>query len=384
MTYVDGLEHESATPRSCVAFGIAVARELHGLRDDREVVARATEFVVEVARLPAAGWLRADRETGELFAVAGIERNRLEIRNRVAGRVGWSLQLQMELRWRFASMIDVDPNDVEIFGQRDVLMLAAGLDDDARSTVASIVDLANEVVGQLREAASSEPSGAEVDEGLAWLAHELRGPLIATRAALDSVISTTRSAEDVVGPLRQVHAEIDSAVQMMGPMLSIAAGAPVRKKPSDVAALVSSIARSTSFEAGGRPLNVSVPPGLVLDVDPELLRPALTNLVRNALVYSLPSAPVEVRAREDDGHLVVDVSDHGPGLTPAEREAIFDRFVRGAAARNRRGAGLGLFIARRMIEAHGGNVEVESEEGVGTTFTLRVPIAQHARALRPA
>jgi signal transduction histidine kinase len=71
-------------------------------------------------------------------------------------------------------------------------------------------------------------------------------------------------------------------------------------------------------------------------------------------------------------------------LTATEREAIFDRFVRGAAGHNRRGAGLGLFIARRMVETHGGSVEVESEEGIGTTFTIRVPVAAAARSLRPA
>jgi signal transduction histidine kinase len=383
VAYVDQPKYVR-TPQSCLATGLTVARELLGLDDDREVVARATDFVVDLVGTPAAGWLRADRETGELFAVAGIERNRLEIRNRVAGRVGWSPQLQRELRERFASMIDRSADDVEVFGQTDVLMVVPVLDDDARSTVASITELADEAVRHLREAAEADPTKAEVDEALAWLAHELRGPLIATRSALDSMITTTRAADEVAGSLRQVHAEIDSAVQMMGPMLSIASGAPMRSRPSDIAALVGGVARSASFEAGGRSVDVSVPRHLVLDVDPELLRPALTNVVRNALAYSPPSARVEVGAREDDGHLVVDVNDHGPGLTATEREAIFDRFVRGAAGHNRRGAGLGLFIARRMVETHGGSVEVESEEGIGTTFTIRVPVAAAARSLRPA
>jgi signal transduction histidine kinase len=384
VSYVDQ-PLDPAAPQACVATGIAVARELLGLDDDREVVARATEFVVELVRAPAAGWLRADHETGELFAVAGIDRNRLEIRNRVPGRVGWSPELQLELRHRFASMIDRQADDVDVFGQSDVLMIVPVLDDDARATVASVTELAEDAVRRVREAAAAAPSQGEVDEALAWLAHELRGPLIATRTALDSMITSKRSGDDVAGPLREVHAEIDSAVRMMGPMLSIASGAPMRSRPSDIAALVDDVARSASFEAGGRSVDVSVPPDLVLDVDPELVRPALTNVVRNALAYSPASARVEVRAREDGGHLVVDVNDHGPGLTATEREAIFDRFVRGAAAHNRRGAGLGLFIARRMVEAHGGSVEVESEAGVGTTFTIRVPIdVAAARSLRPA
>jgi signal transduction histidine kinase len=369
---------------SCVASGIAIARELLELRDDREVVAKATDFVVEFAHVPAAGWLRADHETGELFAVSGIERNRLEIRKRVAGRVGWSPELQTELAERFASMIRHEPGRVQIFGDRDVLMLVPELDEEARSVVTSITEVAQEAVARLRDAAADAPSRRDVDEGLAWLAHELRGPLIATRTAIDSMISTNDGAAGGVGPLRRVHEEIDSAVQMMQPMLSIASGAPMRTKPSNVAHLLRAIVRSASFEAGAHRVNVSAAAELVADVDPELLRPALTNIVRNALAYSPPSEVVELRARREEGHLVIDVRDRGPGLSPAEREAIFDRFVRGASGNNRRGAGLGLFIARRMIEAHGGTVDVESEQGVGTTFTVRVPVAEAATSLRPA
>jgi signal transduction histidine kinase len=171
---------------------------------------------------------------------------------------------------------------------------------------------------------------------------------------------------------------------MMQPMLAIASGAPIRTRPADVARLLRAIVRSASFEAGTRRVNVSAPRQLVVDVDPALVRPALTNILRNALAYSPPSVAVDVHARLDGGHLVIDVRDRGPGLSPAEREAIFDRFVRGAAGRNRRGAGLGLFIARRMVEAHGGTVDVESEEGIGTTFTVRLPVADAAWSLRPA
>lgn len=382
LAYVHDLRPNSSGRRGCVASGIAVARELLGLGDDREVVARATDFVVELAGVPAAGWLRADRETGELFAVAGIERNRLEIRKRVASRVGWSPELQLELRDRFASLIGRTAEHVQIFGERDVLMLVPEVDGDARSIVASITELAEVAVGRLREAAATDPSGGDVDEGLAWLAHELRAPLIATRAAIDSMISTNRAAHGQVAPLRQVHAELDSAVQMMTPMLSIASGAPTRIRPCDVADLIRSVVRSATFQTGARPrLHVSVPPGLVANVDPQFIRPALTNIVRNALAYSPATTPVEVDAREAGGDIVIDVRDHGPGLTPAERETIFDRFVRGATGRNRLGAGLGLFIARRMVEAHGGTVDVESEEGVGTTFSIRVPVAERAPSL---
>jgi signal transduction histidine kinase len=378
--------HDRAlTSRSHVAWGIGAARELLTLRDEREIVARATDLVVELVRVPAAGWLRADGETGELFAVAGIERDRLEIRKRVAGRVGWSPGLRLDLRARFAGMAGMDAERVQVFGESDVLVLVPEVDEQDGSTIAAIAETAEEAVGRLREEAASEADRADVDEGLAWLAHELRAPLIATLNAIDAMLSTARLPTEERARLRQVHAEIDSAVRMMAPMLSVAAGAPMRTRPSGVAELIDSVAASASFEAGGPGrVQVSAEPELVADVDPELIRPAFTNVIRNALAYSPSTTPVDVRARADDGHVVVEVRDRGPGLSPAERVAIFDRFVRGAVGRNRRGAGLGLFIARRMVEAHGGTVDVESEEGAGTMFTIRIPAAGRARSLRPA
>src|SRR5439155_7492444 len=88
--------------------------------------------------------------------------------------------------------------------------------------------------------------------------------------------------------------------------------------------------------------------------DPDLLRGAIGNLVRNALSYSSEDRSVVVTVSRRNGTAVVSVTDRGPGIPEEERTTIFDPFVRGSAGRGMSGGGLGLFIARRVAAAHGG------------------------------
>ncbi|MGH7461779.1 MAG: sensor histidine kinase, partial [Longimicrobiales bacterium] len=101
----------------------------------------------------------------------------------------------------------------------------------------------------------------------------------------------------------------------------------------------------------------------------------LSNLISNALRFTPEAGRIEVRAHEDEGAIKISVRDTGPGIRPEDREAIFLPFwqaMRGA----RQGAGLGLTIARAIIEQHGGRIWVESEEGAGTTFSFTIPLAR--------
>ena len=114
--------------------------------------------------------------------------------------------------------------------------------------------------------------------------------------------------------------------------------------------------------------------------DPDRTTQCLSNLVSNAIKYSPPDGIVEVVLRPPapgDLHAVVTVTDHGRGIPAAERDRIFDRFYRVDDARTSStgGSGLGLFIARELARAMGGDLTVESELGSGSTFTLRVPLA---------
>jgi two-component system sensor histidine kinase KdpD len=106
--------------------------------------------------------------------------------------------------------------------------------------------------------------------------------------------------------------------------------------------------------------------------DRERLRQIVANLLDNAIKYSPHGRPVEVRAWAENGHVTVAVRDHGPGVPVEHRRLIFEKFGR-ASGGNKPGTGLGLFIARSIAEAHGGTVVVESAEGGGARFVLRLP-----------
>jgi signal transduction histidine kinase len=107
--------------------------------------------------------------------------------------------------------------------------------------------------------------------------------------------------------------------------------------------------------------------------DRERLRQVLVNLVGNAVKYTVAGDEVEIRAGTDNGYVTISVSDSGPGISPEEQRIIFDKFGRAAAGGSKPGAGLGLFIARSITEAHGGSIDVESQKGAGATFTVRLP-----------
>lgn len=109
--------------------------------------------------------------------------------------------------------------------------------------------------------------------------------------------------------------------------------------------------------------------------DRERLRQLVLNLLTNAVKYTVSGDEIAVRAYADDGAVLVSVTDHGPGISPEEQRLIFEKFGRAAAASGSTpGAGLGLFIARSIAEAHGGTLGVSSEHGQGATFTVRLPV----------
>jgi len=124
-------------------------------------------------------------------------------------------------------------------------------------------------------------------------------------------------------------------------------------------------------------IHVEIPPGLpAVWADPDRLERILTNLWSNALKYSAPSTPVTVTARQEGGLVILSITDRGPGIPPEDLPRLFQRYFRTAAGRERReGVGLGLYISRRLVEAHGGRIWVESQVGKGSTFSFSLPAA---------
>jgi signal transduction histidine kinase len=107
--------------------------------------------------------------------------------------------------------------------------------------------------------------------------------------------------------------------------------------------------------------------------DRERLRQVIQNLVDNAVKYSSVGGRVRVSATADDGHVLIDVADQGPGIPPEDRELIFQKFGRSSSGTAKPGSGLGLFIARSIAEAHGGTLGVDSVPARGSVFRLDLP-----------
>ncbi|MGZ3461355.1 MAG: sensor histidine kinase, partial [Archangium sp.] len=131
-------------------------------------------------------------------------------------------------------------------------------------------------------------------------------------------------------------------------------------------------------EVGSR-LVLEVEPGVVGRWDRLRLERVLTNLLSNAFKYG-QGKPIELRVERTDGHGRLVVRDHGPGIPPEQQRRIFERFQKAPArGEKREGFGLGLYIVRQLVDAHGGTVRVESREGEGATFTVELPLMEAGR-----
>lgn len=113
----------------------------------------------------------------------------------------------------------------------------------------------------------------------------------------------------------------------------------------------------------------------VVDMDATRIAQVLDNLISNAVKYA-PDSQISIAARPANGVIEVEVRDHGPGIQPEHMAHLFERFYRVPEGnRSTRGTGLGLYICRKIIEAHGGDIGVDSEPGIGTTFRFTIPLA---------
>ena len=144
---------------------------------------------------------------------------------------------------------------------------------------------------------------------------------------------------------------------------------------------------SGQLAQAGCQVRFDAPPSLFGVWDARRLEQVLTNLTSNAMKYA-PGVPLQVRLAEaGDERIRLEVRDFGPGVPQAQRDTIFDRFDRGIASRNAGGLGLGLFISRQIVSAHGGSIMVEGPPGGGARFVIVLPrdaLGSHAGGLAEA
>ncbi len=217
-------------------------------------------------------------------------------------------------------------------------------------------------------------------ELLANVSHEIRTPLARIRVALE--LAAEGDLEKARRYLGEIGADLSELDGLVEDVLSTArldqkgGGLGGSREPVDVAAMVEEAAGRFREAHADRALALEVAPALPAVLgDAALLRRMLANLLDNAAKYSEPPAPVTLAARAGGGSLVLEVRDRGIGIDPADLPRLFTPFFRTdrSRARGTGGTGLGLVLAKRIAEAHGGTIAAESAPGAGTAFRVTLP-----------
>jgi two-component system OmpR family sensor kinase len=230
-------------------------------------------------------------------------------------------------------------------------------------------------------AATSQPGDAAAAAPASVSAGD--GPL--TRPDMDRIMERVEQESSRMGGL----------VQDMLVLARLDQQRPIERRPVDLLTLVADAVQDARIVAPGRAIDLTVGSGtafLVLGDEPRL-RQVISNLMTNALTHTPEGSPIGVRILT--GHqqanppvpcAVLEVTDHGPGLTPEQASRVFERFYRADQARGRRtgGSGLGLAIVSALVGAHGGTVGVDTAPGRGATFRITLPLAPEALATEPA
>ncbi len=215
------------------------------------------------------------------------------------------------------------------------------------------------------------------DDFLILASHELRTPLTALRFQLEGALRIS-SHEPVQHRLQQANQQIDRVERLVEDMLTVSSlrpPEPVRLERIDARLLLTDLVGSFVVREDTR-INVSLPPVPVFAaLDRRQLEDALRRIVENAVKYGAGN-PIDVRLEWLGSVLRVLVADRGIGIALEQHERIFERFGRAGSTSNYGGLGLGLWIARQIIEAHGGTVSVASRLGEGSTFTVSIPVAR--------
>jgi signal transduction histidine kinase len=220
-------------------------------------------------------------------------------------------------------------------------------------------------------------------ELVAWASHDLRTPLASMQAMIEAIEDGLAAPEDYLPTLREQVRTLSLLVEDLFELARIDAGAltlELRQLP--VSAIVDSTVRLLRPEAAARKVELVVRADgeTTAQVAPEKIERVLFNLVTNALRHTPPDGSVAVNVARRDGEVVVEVEDTGAGLEPEALERMFERFWRADRARSTAGMGLGLAIARGLVEAHGGRIWAANRDqgGARVSFTLPAPVAGSA------
>ncbi len=249
-------------------------------------------------------------------------------------------------------------------------------------------DMARRLVAETAARRAAQEAVAARDDFLAIAGHELRTPLTALLFHADTLARTASGfppeaaarAVKVARSARRIARLVDELLDVT----RISAGRlTLEREDVDLSEIAREVVVRNAEPAAlaGSPLRLEAARPVMGTWDPGRLEQILDALIANALKYGR-GRPIEIRADEDGGLARLVVRDHGIGIAREDQSRIFERFERAASARHYGGLGLGLWIVRQVVEAHGGRITVASAPGQGSTFTVELPTAPPREAER--
>jgi signal transduction histidine kinase len=312
-------------------------------------------------------------------------------------------------------MISIDPDTILFLGSpviRDVtkidrlgLKLADFLHHDATTDLLFQLEMQNIALAESKQqAAELAKKQVEIHQKLIeeQELNELKSRFITTashefRTPLGIISSSAGLLEDYdhrldVAKKHKHFTQIQSAVKHMTNLLedillinqTDAGKLECKKSPLDLIAfcheLVEQLAISKDAEnrlvtiVTSLDSNIDLSDGFPVCIDPKLVRQILTNLLSNGIKYSFPDSQVLFEIQVESSNVTFQVSDRGIGISAEDRASLFEAFHRGSNVSNIQGTGLGLSIVKRCVDLHAGTIELTSEVGVGSTFTVTLPI----------
>jgi len=225
---------------------------------------------------------------------------------------------------------------------------------------------------RLEHLLSEQKALVKLGEMAAVVAHEVKNPIAGIRGALQVITSRMPAEQRDRAVLVDIIARLDALNRIVQDMLMFAQPRALRQEPVAIDAVVTDTAALIRQDPGMAELNIDMSGSAAIAGDREMLQVVFQNILMNAAQAMTGQGSIEVRITATGTECRVDVIDHGPGMPRDVREKAFEAFF----TTKHRGTGLGLPIARRLIEAHGGTIQIDVPAAGGTTVSVTLPLAR--------